>query len=135
MVAGGGTLTVLGGGSGARGAHAVRRQSVSVRWSDRPRDYRPPRALFVLLLVRRGTSRSTLARRSAKTLAMEVELHGQAGAEQALAQAIDRHRAPPLALELTRRGLGPYRAYGEMLLAIRELSHRGASLEVIGKSV
>ena len=66
---------------------------------------------------------------------MEVELHGQAGAEQALAQAIDRHRAPPLALELTRRGLGPYRAYGEMLLAIRELSHRGASLEVIGKSV
>jgi hypothetical protein len=66
---------------------------------------------------------------------MQPALIGPAAAHQALAAAIDRHRRPPLALELERRGLGPYRGYGEMLLALRELTRAGAALEVIGKSV
>lgn len=52
-----------------------------------------------------------------------------------LARTIDRHRAGPLALVLERRGLGPYRGYAEMLLAVREICERGAQLEVIGESV
>ena len=56
-------------------------------------------------------------------------------AEQRLGRTIDRHRAGPLALALARRGLGPYRGYAEMLLALRELVERGARLDVIGDSV
>jgi hypothetical protein len=55
--------------------------------------------------------------------------------EQALSRAIDKHRAPPLALLLSRRGLGPYRGYGEMLLAVHEIVERGARPLVIGESV
>jgi Zinc carboxypeptidase len=66
---------------------------------------------------------------------MEPRLFGRAAAEQALAEAIDRHRASPLALTTERRSLGPYRGYAEMLAALSELWHRGARLDVIGKSV
>jgi hypothetical protein len=53
---------------------------------------------------------------------------------ESLLKAIERHRAPPLALMLERRGLGPYRGYSEMLLALRDLERRGARIEVIGSS-
>ncbi len=66
---------------------------------------------------------------------MEPHLYGVEAAEEALAQAIDRHRAAPLALTLEARRLGPYRGYAEMLAQLRELRHRGANLSLIGKSV
>jgi hypothetical protein len=65
----------------------------------------------------------------------EVQSRHGSSAEQRLDRAIDRHRASPLALTLARRGLGPYRGYAEMLMAIRELVHRGAGLDLIGESV
>ena len=65
----------------------------------------------------------------------ETYFETPAVSEQRLSRAIDRHRAGPLALVLARRGLGPYRGYAEMLLAMRELIDRGARLDVIGESV
>jgi hypothetical protein len=66
---------------------------------------------------------------------MQAEATDEFSVEQQLARAIDKHRAPPLALLLSRRGLGPYRGYGEMLLALHELVERGARIQTIGESV
>ncbi len=66
---------------------------------------------------------------------MTPEILGEFDVKQALDRAIERHQKPPLALELERRGLGPYRGYGEMLAALRDLSRRGARMGVAGKSV
>lgn len=65
----------------------------------------------------------------------DVELRRTSSAEQRLNRAIDRHRASPLSLALSRRGLGPYRGYAEMLMALRELVRRGAALDLIGQSL
>lgn len=62
-------------------------------------------------------------------------LLGAAAAEEALAQAVDRHRATPLSLAVQRRGLGPYRGYGELLAELHQRSGPRARLSVIGKSV
>jgi len=66
---------------------------------------------------------------------MQSPLLGVALAEQTLASAVDRHRAAPLALTLEKRGLGPYRGYGEMLAQLHSLSQGKAEVDVIGKSV
>jgi hypothetical protein len=66
---------------------------------------------------------------------MQPAFIGPVAAEQVLSKAIERHRRPPLALDLERRGLGPYRGYGEMLSAIADLARRGAALELVGHSV
>jgi hypothetical protein len=66
---------------------------------------------------------------------VEPHLYGTEAATHALDEAIERHRAAPLALTLEARRLGPYRGYGEMLAQLRDLRQRGANLQVIGKSV
>jgi Zinc carboxypeptidase len=66
---------------------------------------------------------------------MEVTPVGTSAASERLDRVIDSGRASPLALGLSRRGLGPYRGYSEMLMAVRELVRRGAALDVIGESV
>ncbi len=53
----------------------------------------------------------------------------------ALRAAILVHGRSPLGRELSPRGLGPYRGYGEMLGALERLVMRGARLEQIGRSV
>lgn len=45
------------------------------------------------------------------------------------------HRRTPLSRLLARRGLGPYRGYGELLEALDRLADRGAQLSLIGRSV
>lgn len=66
---------------------------------------------------------------------MQVEPVGTPAALERLTRAIDAHRATPLALSLTRRDLGPYRGYAEMLSALSDLVKRGAALDAIGESV
>lgn len=66
---------------------------------------------------------------------MQTAVLGPAAAAEALSAAAQRHHAPTLALELERRGLGPYRGYGEMLAALSDLARRGAAVDVIGRSV
>jgi hypothetical protein len=56
-------------------------------------------------------------------------------ARAALASAIAAHEQPPLSRILTRRGFGPYRGYGEVLVAIQALVDRGARLVTIGRSI
>ncbi|WP_437808204.1 M14 family metallopeptidase [Sorangium sp. So ce1078] len=53
----------------------------------------------------------------------------------ALKAALFVHRRAPLSRLLARRGLGPYRGYGELLEAIERLADRGAQLSLIGRSV
>ncbi|XXX73607.1 M14 family zinc carboxypeptidase [Sorangium sp. So ce134] len=53
----------------------------------------------------------------------------------ALRAALFVHRRAPLSRLLARRGLGPYRGYGELLEAIERLADRGAQLSVIGRSI
>ncbi|WP_437574370.1 M14 family metallopeptidase [Sorangium sp. So ce887] len=53
----------------------------------------------------------------------------------ALRAALFVHRRAPLSRLLARRGLGPYRGYGELLEAIERLADRGAQLSLIGRSV
>ncbi len=53
----------------------------------------------------------------------------------ALEKALDRHRAPPIAELLARRGLGPYRGYAGMLEAMQRLAAAGAVIEPLGHSV
>jgi hypothetical protein len=52
-----------------------------------------------------------------------------------LEQAINRHRDRPLAATVAERGLGPYRGYAEMLMAIERLAKSGARLVQTGFSV
>lgn len=52
-----------------------------------------------------------------------------------LDKSLDRHREPPLAELLARRGLGPYRGYAGMLEAIKRLAQAGARIEPLGHSV
>ena len=66
---------------------------------------------------------------------MQTAVLHPAAVGELLARAIEERRAPPLAFELERRGLGPYRGYSEMLAAVRELRDRGARLDLIGHSV
>ncbi|WP_437721415.1 M14 family metallopeptidase [Sorangium sp. So ce861] len=53
----------------------------------------------------------------------------------ALRAALFVHRRAPLSRQLARRGLGPYRGYGELLEAIERLADRGAQLSLIGRSI
>ncbi|WP_433927831.1 M14 family metallopeptidase [Sorangium cellulosum] len=53
----------------------------------------------------------------------------------ALRAALFVHRRAPLSRLLARRGLGPYRGYGELLEALDRLADRGAQLSLIGRSV
>ncbi|WP_438004318.1 M14 family metallopeptidase [Sorangium sp. So ce321] len=53
----------------------------------------------------------------------------------ALRAALFVHRRAPLSRLLGRRGLGPYRGYGELLEALDRLADRGAQLSLIGRSV
>ncbi|WP_437586545.1 M14 family metallopeptidase [Sorangium sp. So ce1000] len=53
----------------------------------------------------------------------------------ALRAALFVHRRAPLSRLLARRGLGPYRGYGELLEAIERLADRGAQLSLIGRSI
>ncbi|WP_437874986.1 M14 family metallopeptidase [Sorangium sp. So ce513] len=53
----------------------------------------------------------------------------------ALRAALFVHRRAPLSRQLARRGLGPYRGYGELLEALDRLADRGAQLSLIGRSV
>ncbi|WP_437731026.1 M14 family metallopeptidase [Sorangium sp. So ce1335] len=53
----------------------------------------------------------------------------------ALKAALFVHRRAPLSRLLARRGLGPYRGYGELLEALDRLADRGAQLSLIGRSV
>ena len=53
----------------------------------------------------------------------------------ALRAALVAHRRPALSRLLARRGLGPYRGYGEMLEAVERLVDRGARLSLLGRSV
>ncbi|XXY52379.1 M14 family metallopeptidase [Sorangium sp. So ce269] len=53
----------------------------------------------------------------------------------ALRAALFVHRRAPLSRLLVRRGLGPYRGYGELLEALDRLADRGAQLSLIGRSV
>ncbi|MGK4003061.1 M14 family metallopeptidase [Sorangium sp. So ce1036] len=53
----------------------------------------------------------------------------------ALRAALFVHRRTPLSRLLARRGLGPYRGYGELLEALDRLADRGAQLSLIGRSV
>ncbi|XYH94364.1 M14 family metallopeptidase [Sorangium sp. So ce1128] len=53
----------------------------------------------------------------------------------ALRAALFVHRRAPLSHLLGRRGLGPYRGYGELLEALERLADRGAQLSLIGRSV
>lgn len=62
----------------------------------------------------------------------------QASEEQGLAAlraALFVHRRAPLSRLLARRGLGPYRGYGELLEAIDRLADRGAQVTLIGRSI
>lgn len=62
----------------------------------------------------------------------------QASEEQgraALRAALFVHRRAPLSRLLARRGLGPYRGYGELLEAIERLADRGAQVTLIGRSI
>ncbi|WP_438014645.1 M14 family metallopeptidase [Sorangium sp. So ce315] len=61
----------------------------------------------------------------------ESEEQGRA----ALRAALFVHRRAPLSRLLARRGLGPYRGYGELLEALDRLADRGAQLSLIGRSV
>jgi len=53
----------------------------------------------------------------------------------ALHAAVQNHRRSPLSHVLSRRGLGPYRGYSEMLEAIERLAERGARVFKVGQSV
>jgi hypothetical protein len=53
----------------------------------------------------------------------------------ALRASIQNHRRSPLSHVLSRRGLGPYRGYAEMLEAIERLAERGARVIRVGRSV
>ncbi|AGP39201.1 M14 family metallopeptidase [Sorangium cellulosum] len=53
----------------------------------------------------------------------------------ALRAALFVHRRAPLSRQLARRGLGPYRGYGELLEAIERLADRGAQLSLLGRSI
>jgi Zinc carboxypeptidase len=53
----------------------------------------------------------------------------------ALRAALFVHRRAPLSRVLARRGLGPYRGYGELLEALDRLADRGAQLSLLGRSV
>jgi hypothetical protein len=66
---------------------------------------------------------------------VQAELISDQSPLDRLAHHAERHRAPPLALVLSRRGLGPYRGYAEMLLAVKDLAERGAAIDVAGESV
>ena len=62
-------------------------------------------------------------------------LHDADDALAVLRSARSMHERPPLARLLTRKGLGPYRGYGEMLGAIETLCDRGARLSLVGRSI
>jgi hypothetical protein len=59
----------------------------------------------------------------------------RAEARAALEAAITSHDRPPLSRMLSRKGLGTYRGYSEMLAAVGTLVDRGARLRKVGRSV
>jgi hypothetical protein len=56
-------------------------------------------------------------------------------AREKLRRAIDQHAAQPLSGLLTKRGLGAYRGYAELLTALDKLVDAGARLHEVGRSV
>ena len=68
-------------------------------------------------------------------MTLHVETLGPDAAKRELAARVEHHAGAPLALTLNKRRLGPYRGYAEMLSAVAELERRGATVEVIGRSV
>lgn len=59
----------------------------------------------------------------------------RAEARAALEGALTNHDRPPLSRMLSRKGLGTYRGYSEMLAAVGTLVDRGARLRKVGRSV